>query len=206
MCAILSTKNKVDPCAKRRVTARINLVALIMNIFAAVSDKSLLDPLLAVLDKKDTKFWGTERTVKYLKSKGFSAKSVVSGFDFDGRVKTLDKSVFARILADRFNLKHLKELKELNLTPFDLVVVDLYPPDKKIFPESMDIGGVSLIRAAIKNYKNVALAFDKKSLLGLAAQLKASRGSTSLAFRKTQAKSALKFVLQCVALETEYGL
>ena len=55
-----------------------------MNIFAAVSNKSVLDPLLAVVDRKSVKFWGTEGTVQYLKAKGFEAQSVVSGFDFDG--------------------------------------------------------------------------------------------------------------------------
>src|SRR3990167_10070027 len=91
---------------------------IVNNIFAAIFEKSVLDPLLGVFDKKAVRFWGTEGTVKYLKSKGFSAESVVRGFDFDGRVKSLDRLIFARILADRGEKKHLAELKKLaKITP-----------------------------------------------------------------------------------------
>src|SRR3989338_3021605 len=156
----------------------------VKNIFAAVFDKKVLDPLLAVLDPKEDKFWGTEGTVKYLDSNDFDAQSVVSGFDFDGRVKTIDRNTFIRILTDRSKKRHILELSKLasqgealqgwkaGMEPFDLIIVDLYPLDKKNFPESMDIGGQALIRAAIKNYKNVGLAFDAKSIKELAKEIK----------------------------------
>jgi phosphoribosylaminoimidazolecarboxamide formyltransferase / IMP cyclohydrolase len=197
----------------------------VKNIFAAVFNKSILDPVLEALDPKSVKFWGTEGTVNYLKSKGFRATSVVSGFDFDGRVKSLDKLIFARILADRTNGKHLQGLKHLSentpgvgsdspgvkelpdeFAPFDLVVVDLYAPNPKTFPESMDIGGQALIRAAIKNYKNVGLAFDEKSIEDLARELKTNKGSTDLKFRKKQAAKALKFIADRGRLEMNYEL
>ena len=128
----------------------------VKNIFAAVFEKTVLDPLLVVLDKKSVRFWGTEGTVKYLRSRGFEAKSVVFGVDFDGRVKSLDRKIFVRILADRMKKKHMEELKnltgdtseagpdssevdELSSEPFDQVIVDLYAPDKKNFPESMGV-------------------------------------------------------------------
>lgn len=191
-------------------------------IFAAVSDKSILDPFLKTLDPKSVKFWGTQGTVDYLKSKGFDATSVVYGFDFDGRVKSLDRAIFARILADRTKGKHLEELKKLLLSghsrpdresdprfreddkeaqPLDAVIVDLYPLDKNNFPESMDIGGQALIRAAIKNYKNVAVAFDGQSIKDIASELKTNSGSTTLNFRKTQAQKAAKFIAQRISLE-----
>lgn len=173
----------------------------VKNIFAAVSDKSVFDPLLAVLDKKSVRFWGTEGTMKYAKVKGYSGKSVVSGFDFDGRVKSVDRTTFARTLADRSKKLHLEELKKMVAEPFDLVVVDLYKPDKNDFPESMDIGGQALIRAAIKNYKGVALAFDAESLESLASELVANHGSTTLEFRKTQARAALAFIAERCKLE-----
>lgn len=191
----------------------------IRNIFAAVSNKSILDPLLKVLDRKSVRFWGTERTVKYLKQKGFSAESVVGGFDFDGRVKSLDRVVFVRILADRSKRKHLKELKKMQSnTPgvgsdspgvrdwelFDLVIVDLYAPDQKIFPESMDIGGQALIRAAVKNYKSVALAFDARSLESLVSEFVRNDRSTTMEFRKKQASKALKFIAKRCKMEAAY--
>lgn len=174
-----------------------------MNIFAAVFDKKVLDPVLAILDKKSTKFIGTEGTVKYLRKKGFRANSVVSGFDFDGRVKSLDKRVFAAILADKSKKAHVQELKKLKVEPIDLVIVDLYILDKKNFPESMDIGGQALIRAAIKNYKNVAVAFDADSIKDLADELKANDGSTTMNFRKSQAQKAVKFIAQRTLLESD---
>src|SRR3990167_11285394 len=170
-------------------------------IFAAVSDKSILEPLLKVLDKKSVRVWGTKGTADYLKKKNFSATSVFSGFDFDGRVKSLDRETFNRILADRSKKRHLDELERSGVEPFDLVVVDLYKPDKKNFPESMDIGGQALIRAAIKNYKGVALAFDKSSLESLVSELVSSDGSTSFNFRKTQAQKAVKFIAERVKSE-----
>src|SRR3989344_7022516 len=144
------------------------------NVFVAVFEKKILDGLLGVLDTQRTKFWGTGGTVDYVKAKGFNAQSVISGFDCDGRVKSLDRANFVRILADRNNSKHVEELKkeakarviaseakqsgdeitssairdDRSWKPFDLVVVDLYAPDPKTFPESMDIGGQALVRAA----------------------------------------------------------
>ena len=201
----------------REVTLKTMNNIPVKNIFAAVFTKKILDPLLKVLDLKSVKFWGTEGTMKYVKVKGYSGKSVVGGFDFDGRVKSLDRLIFARILADRTKEKHLEELKKLALNtsevssdssevswePFDLVIVDLYKPDARNFPESMDIGGQALIRAAIKNYQNVALAFDKKSIEGVASELVKNNGSTTLPFRKNQAKSALKFIAERSKLESD---
>lgn len=195
----------------------------VKNIFAAVFEKKVLDPLLEVLDKSEVQFWGTVGTVKYLKSKGFDAQSVVSGFDFDGRVKTMDRTTFARILADRSKKRHLEELKKLakhssseqsesrssqqartiDTEPLDLVVVDLYKPDSGNFPESMDIGGQALIRAAIKNYKSVVLAFDASSIESLVSELVSNNGSTSMSFRKTQAKKAAKFIAERAKLEAD---
>ena len=189
---------------------------LVTNIFAAVFTKSLLDPLLKILNPNRVKFWGTEGTVKYLKSKDFRAESVVSGFDFDGRVKTLDRAIFARILADRLRKKHLKELQllardtsevgsdsseEEDWEPFDLVIVDLYAPDPKNFPETMDIGGQALIRAAIKNFENVVVAFDPKSIEDLVWELKINKGVTSVKFRKRQAAKAARFIAERAKLE-----
>ena len=174
-----------------------------------------------ILDKKSVKFWGTEGTVRYLKSKGFSAFSVVAGFDFGGRVKSLDRAIFARILADRTKKSHVLGLEKLarltpgvksgrNLestpgvssVPFDLVIVGLYAPDKNNFPESMDIGGQALIRAAIKNYQNVALAFNEQSLKDLVGHLKQNQGSTLLNFRKKQAAVGSKFIAGRCILES----
>ncbi len=173
----------------------------VKHIFAAVFEKNVLDPLLAVLGPEEVKFWGTKGTADYLRQRGFSAQSVVAGFDFDGRLKTISRELFARILVDRSKKSHLDNLKG---EPFDLVVVDLYRPDKKNFPESMDIGGQALIRAAIKNYQNVALAFDRESVSHLVKELKARQGSTLLTFRRQQAKAAAKFIAERTQIEADF--
>lgn len=175
----------------------------VINIFAAVFEKGVLDALLAILDKHRTKFWGTEGTIKYVREKGFEGESVVRGFDFSGRVKSLDRANFVRILADKNNPEHLENLKKEGLEPFDLVIVDLYAPDESVFPESMDIGGQTLIRAAIKNYQNVALAYDEQSIEELVLELNKNAVMTSLEFRKSTARKAVRFIAERTKLEAE---
>lgn len=196
------------------------------NILIAVSNKPAIDSLIWILKENNVKIWATEGTAKYVKVKGYSAQSIVSGFDFDGRVKSLDKLILARVLADRSKDIHLAELKKLSKSPdntpgeksgshpeytpgvnlgepFDAVVVELYKLDKENFPESMDIGGVTLVRASIKNFENVALAFDETSIFMLTEELKAQQGSTLLSFRKKQAKKAADFISERCKLEAE---
>lgn len=93
-----------------------------------------------------------------------------------------------------------------NFEPFDLVIVDLYAPHKNNFPESMDIGGQALIRAAVKNFRNVAVAFDKKSINDVVSQIEKNDGSTSLKFRKKQAENALKFIADRGVIESKFEL
>src|SRR3989344_5199126 len=183
----------------------------VKNILIAVSNKETIDKLLPLI--KSDKIWATEGTAKYIKLKVETVNPVALGFDFDCRVKTIDRNTFIRILADRSKKRHILELSKLasqgealqgwkaGMEPFDLIIVDLYPPDKKNFPESMDIGGQALIRAAIKNYKNVALAFGAESIKELVEHLEANQGQTSLAFRKAQAKKAAKFIAERARLE-----
>ena len=112
----------------------------------------------------------TGGTYKFLKDNGIPVTAVesVTGFPevLNGRVKTLHPAVFSGILADKSNLAHVSQLNEHNLKSFDLVVVTLYPfaetvakPGIKLEDaiEQIDIGGVSLIRAAAKNFNSVCV-------------------------------------------------
>ena len=199
------------------------------NILIAVSNKPSIDVLLPILAKYAVKIWATEGTAKYISSKGYKATSIVSGFDFDGRVKSLDKLILAKVLADKNNPRHIEELQHViarseatkqskdrfdlqsrsrddkkgEAEPFDAVVVELYQLDKKNFPESMDIGGMTLVRAAIKNFENVALAYDAESIKELVEHLKSNQGSSLLGFRKAQAKKAVNFIAQRCNLEAQ---
>ncbi len=172
--------------------------------FVAVFDKTVLDVLLPLLAKHNVKVVGTRGTVDYLKSKGVDAENVVEGYDYDGRVKTLGRANFVAILADKNKTDHVQHLKEEGIDPIDAVIVDLYKPDPKNFPETMDIGGQALIRAACKNYINVAVAFDRASINKLAEQLAKHNGEIPLSFRKNAAKTALKHIAQRTKLEADY--
>ncbi len=176
----------------------------VKKVFAAVFEKKVLDSLVPYLRVNKVTVYGTDGTCAYLKFKGVTTKSVVKGYDFDGRVKTRSRDYFSASLADRNKPNHKAELKAAKLEPFDAVIVDLYKPDRRNFPETMDIGGQALIRAAIKNFANVAVCFDGKSVGDLAWELKTNKGETSLKFRKKQAKAAANFVSQRARLEASY--
>lgn len=176
----------------------------INNIFVAVFDKGYLRVLVPWLLEYKIGAIGTTGTVAFLKSKGVKATDIVEGFDYDGRVKSLSRSNFIAILADKNKQHHLKSLKKEGTKPIDAVIVDLYKPDKKQFPETMDIGGQALIRAAIKNYQNVAVAYDKNSIVSLANEIEKHQGNTTLAFRKKMAKAAARFIAKRTQLEADY--
>ncbi|MDP2960578.1 MAG: bifunctional phosphoribosylaminoimidazolecarboxamide formyltransferase/IMP cyclohydrolase, partial [candidate division Zixibacteria bacterium] len=109
-----------------------------------------------------------------------------------GRVKTLHPKVFGGILALREDKEHKKEVREQKLKLIDLVLVNLYPFEKTILKpevteaeavENIDIGGVSLIRAAAKNYNYVAIVTSPESYDRIIRELKEKKGSLSLSTR-----------------------
>jgi phosphoribosylaminoimidazolecarboxamide formyltransferase/IMP cyclohydrolase len=119
---------------------------------------------------RNFKIISTGGTSKYLLENNIPVTTVESITSFpevlDGRVKTLHPAVFSGILAQKDNPKHIEQINEHNLKLIDLVVVTLYPfketiskPDVKLEDaiEQIDIGGVSLIRAAAKNYSSVSV-------------------------------------------------
>ncbi|HLT67047.1 MAG TPA: bifunctional phosphoribosylaminoimidazolecarboxamide formyltransferase/IMP cyclohydrolase, partial [Microbacterium sp.] len=122
----------------------------------------------------------------------------VTGFPecLDGRVKTLHPRVHAGILADLRRPEHAAQLTELDVTPFELVVVNLYPfaatvasgagPDEVV--EQIDIGGPAMVRASAKNHANVAIVVDPSSYPAIIEAVKT--GGTSLQTRKELAARA----------------
>jgi len=101
----------------------------------------------------------TSGTQKFLKSKGVNCKTVseITGFPeiLGGRVKTLHPKILGAILANREIESHLEELKKLEIPLIDIVVCNLYPFKESPGIENIDIGGVTLIRSAAKNYKYI---------------------------------------------------
>lgn len=174
------------------------------SVFVAVFDKKSLEKLVPVLVEYKIKAVGTAGTVAYLQSRGVRAQSVIEGYEYGGRIKTLGRKNFVAILADRNRPGHVSHLKDEGIEPIDAVIVDLYKPDKKNFPETMDIGGQALIRAAVKNYENVAVAYDASSINRLADELAKHDCETTLSFRTSAAKAAAGFIARRAKLESDY--
>ncbi len=140
---------------------------MIKRALISVYDKTGIEEFAKVLTAKGIEIISSGGTYKFLKEKGIDVIEVnrVTGFDeiMDGRVKTLHPSIHGGILARRNNKSDMNILKEKNITPIDIVVVNLYPFFEKYgadisFDEKLefiDIGGPTMLRAAAKNFKDV---------------------------------------------------
>ncbi|WP_313821036.1 bifunctional phosphoribosylaminoimidazolecarboxamide formyltransferase/IMP cyclohydrolase [Citricoccus sp.] len=172
----------------------------------SVYDKTGLEELAAGLHAAGVQIVSTGSTAQRIAGAGVPVTEVseVTGFQecLDGRVKTLHPMVHAGILADRRREDHVAQLEQMDVQPFDLVVVNLYPfvdtvrsgagQDEVV--EQIDIGGPSMVRAAAKNHPSVAVVVDpaKYGDVVSAAQqggfdLPARRRLAALAFAHTAA-------------------
>ena len=147
----------------------------IRRALVSVYDKTGLEELGRGLAAAGVQVVSTGSTAAKLKDAGVDVTPVdqLTGFPecLDGRVKTLHPKVHAGILADRRLDDHVKQLDELGVEPFDLVIVNLYPfrdtvlsgatPDECV--EQIDIGGPTMVRAAAKNHPSVAVVVDPSS-------------------------------------------
>lgn len=137
--------------------------------YISVSNKENIIELAKTLTSNNYEIVSTGGTFKLLKENGINATEIsdITGYPemLSGKVKSLHPEVFAGILADPSNLSEAKEIQLNKLKTFDMVVVNLYPFEKiaketdnidKLI-ENIDIGGVSLLRAGAKNYKNVTV-------------------------------------------------
>ena len=115
-----------------------------------------------------------------------------------GRVKTLHPKIFGGILSRRDNQGDVSQLTEYEIPEIDLVIVDLYPfedtvasgAEEQDIIEKIDIGGISLIRAAAKNFKDVVIVPSQNEYVPLLEMLEEKNGMTSLADRKWYAGQA----------------
>ncbi|MBI4143489.1 bifunctional phosphoribosylaminoimidazolecarboxamide formyltransferase/IMP cyclohydrolase [Candidatus Woesearchaeota archaeon] len=145
---------------------------MIKTALISVSDKENVVDFARQLSKLGIKIISTGNTAKLLKQNKISVTLVSDVTKFpemlDGRLKSLHPNIFAGILADRKNKKHMNELKKHEINTIDLVAVNFYPFEetsgKKAnlseIVENIDIGGPSLARAAAKNHKDVLVIID----------------------------------------------
>ena len=142
----------------------------IKRALLSVSDKTGIVELGKFLSNKGVEIISTGGTMKALREAGVPVTYVsdVTGFPeiMDGRVKTLNPKIHGAILAVRSNPEHMQALAEHNITPIDLVVVNLYPFRETISKpgvteaeaiENIDIGGPAMVRASAKNFKDVVI-------------------------------------------------
>ena len=125
----------------------------------SVSDKTHLIDLCHFLSKKNYRILATGGTLNKIRSAGITAESVedytLNREILDGRVKTLHPKIFAGLLFNTEESAHRRDLESLDASAIDLLVCNLYPFLAKPNIENIDIGGVSLLRAAAKNYRQV---------------------------------------------------
>lgn len=146
---------------------------MIKRALISVSDKTGIIEFASALAAKGVEIISTGGTEKALSAAGLMVINIsdVTGFPecLDGRVKTLHPKVHAGILAMRSNEEHMNQIKDLGVETIDLVVINLYPFKQTILKgdveleeaiENIDIGGPTMIRAAAKNYQDVAVVVD----------------------------------------------
>ncbi|MFE6615382.1 bifunctional phosphoribosylaminoimidazolecarboxamide formyltransferase/IMP cyclohydrolase [Amycolatopsis sp. NPDC057786] len=165
-----------------------------------VSDKAGLLELATGLHAAGVEIVSTGGTAKVIANAGVPVTPVeeVTGFpeSLDGRVKTLHPRVHAGLLADRDRPEHVEQLKQLEIAPFDLLVVNLYPFTQTVASgaspedcvENIDIGGPAMVRAAAKNHNSVAVVVDPSRYEWVLERVAA--GGFELADRKRLAAQA----------------
>ena len=179
----------------------------IKSALISVFDKTGIDKLAKELEKNGVLLYSTGGTKKYLEGLGLSVLAVEDQTNypevFGGRVKTLHPAIFGGILYRRDNELDSKELKEHQIPEIDLVVVDLYPfeetvasgADHSSIIEKIDIGGISLIRAAAKNYKFISIISTKKQYEGFTNHYLSTNGSPTIDYRKKLAAEGFGITL-----------
>ena len=168
----------------------------IKSALISVFNKDGLEPIIKELDKQNVVIYSTGGTQKFINDLGIEVIRVEDLTSYPsilgGRVKTLHPKVFGGILNRRDNDNDKKELKDYEIPQIDLVIVDLYPFEKTVSSnasqaeiiEKIDIGGISLIRAAAKNYKDVACISSKEDYNLFLNMLKQKNGNLSIIERE----------------------
>lgn len=174
----------------------------IKTALVSVYHKDGLDELLQKLSAEGVKFLSTGGTQQFIESLGYECQKVEDVTTYPsilgGRVKTLHPKVFGGILARRDNEGDREQMAQYEIPEIDLVVVDLYPFEQTVegkateedIIEKIDIGGISLIRAGAKNFKDVVIV-PSKAEYGLLLNILNEQGAeTTLAQRRELATRA----------------
>ncbi|WP_161889838.1 bifunctional phosphoribosylaminoimidazolecarboxamide formyltransferase/IMP cyclohydrolase [Pontibacter russatus] len=174
----------------------------IKSALISVYYKDRLEPLVELLKQHNVTIYSTGGTQTFLEEQGAKVVAVedLTAYPsiFGGRVKTLHPKVFGGILHRRDNESDLSEREKFEIPPIDLVVVDLYPFEETVVSgaseadviEKIDIGGISLIRAAAKNFKDVLIVSSRDQYGEVVELLQTKDGATDIEDRKRFAAKA----------------
>jgi phosphoribosylaminoimidazolecarboxamide formyltransferase / IMP cyclohydrolase len=178
----------------------------ITSALISVFYKDGLEPLVRELHNQEITIYSTGGTQNFIENLNIEVVPVEDLTSYPsilgGRVKTLHPSVFGGILGRRNNPQDLQEMKDYEIPIIDLVVVDLYPfqetvastTDEKSIIEKIDIGGPSMIRAAAKNFNDVAVIASKDDYSKLVHLLQSQDGTLTLDQRRDFAAKAFQIV------------
>lgn len=174
----------------------------IQSALISVFDKTGLEPIVRQLHKQNATIYSTGGTEEFIKNLGIPVVPVedITAFPeiLGGRVKTLHPKIFGGILNRQDNPTDVEQMKQFEIPQIDLVIVDLYPFEKTVASganetdviEKIDIGGISLIRAAGKNFKDTVIVpsvAEYELFLGMITE---GNGATTLEQRKYLATRA----------------
>ena len=170
----------------------------------SVYHKDRIRHIIDCLQRLQVEIYATGGTLDFIRQAGCEAQAIetLTGYPsiLDGRVKTLHPKVFGGILARSGQAGDLEQLQQYAIPAFDLVIVDLYPFEETVksgkseqdIIEKIDIGGISLIRAAAKNHSDVLIIASHKQYDDLLRILSEKQGTTSLAERRRFAAQAFQ--------------
>jgi phosphoribosylaminoimidazolecarboxamide formyltransferase/IMP cyclohydrolase len=174
----------------------------IQSALISVFSKEGLEPIVRKLHEQNVTFYSTGGTEEFIKKLGIPVVPVEDVTSYPsilgGRVKTLHPKVFGGILNRQDNEIDVQQMEEYNIPQIDLVIVDLYPFEKTVASgaseediiEKIDIGGISLIRAAAKNFKDTVIVPSMDQYGLFLDMITSQNGATTLADRKLLATKA----------------
>ncbi|HMA48650.1 MAG TPA: bifunctional phosphoribosylaminoimidazolecarboxamide formyltransferase/IMP cyclohydrolase [Magnetospirillaceae bacterium] len=175
---------------------------VIRRALISVSDKTGLIDFARFLADSGVQLLSTGGSAKAIREAGIAVTEVSDHTGFpemlDGRVKTLHPKIHGGLLGIRGNAEHQAAMKEHDIAPIDLLVVNLYPFEATVAKgapfedciENIDIGGPALIRAASKNHNDVAVVVDPEDYAAIIEAMKANKGATPLELRRRLAATA----------------
>ncbi len=180
----------------------MNTTKQIQSALISVFDKNGLEPIVKELHKNKVTIYSTGGTETFIKDLGIPVVPVEEVTSYPsilgGRVKTLHPKVFGGILNRQDHAGDVEQMKEFEIPQIDLVIVDLYPFEKTVASgaseadiiEKIDIGGISLIRAAAKNFKDTVIVASVNEYDVFLQMLQNNQGGTTLSERRLLATKA----------------